>query len=104
MPQGTVVLQAANASSANQKIAANSPNAQFYVLRDNVALTGTDITNPQASTDQTGIPRRHVRLHRQGPERVPATSPATIAHRGANVSLGGAQTSTSTSPSPSTTS
>ena len=28
-----------------------SPSAQFYVLKDNVALRGNDITNPQQSTD-----------------------------------------------------
>ena len=34
----------------------SSPNAQYFVLKDNVALSGTDITNPQPSTDQTGSP------------------------------------------------
>ncbi len=53
VPQGTVVLQAANPSAKTQ-ISASSPNAQFYVLKDNVALTGADITNPQQSTDQNG--------------------------------------------------
>jgi SecD/SecF fusion protein len=32
------------------------PNAQFFVLRDRVALFGNDITNPIQSTDQTGSP------------------------------------------------
>ena len=37
VPQGTVVLQAANASSSTP-VKPNSPNAQFFVLKDNVAL------------------------------------------------------------------
>ena len=46
------MLQAAPASSS-QVISFNSPNAQFYVLRDHVSLLGSDITNPQPSTDST---------------------------------------------------
>ena len=55
VPQGWVVLQAANLSASNQ-VKPNSPDAQFYVLKDNVALRGQDITNPQQSTDTTGAP------------------------------------------------
>ncbi len=55
VPPGTVVLQAAN-TSANNQIPFNSPAAQFYVLKDNVALFGNQITNPQQSTDQSGSP------------------------------------------------
>src|SRR5436305_3113031 len=40
--QGTVVLQASN-PSANHKTSFDSPSAQFFVLRDNVALRGSDI-------------------------------------------------------------
>ena len=53
--QGTVVLQAANPSARHQ-IAFLSRSAQFFVLRDSAALTGSDITNPQESTDQSGQP------------------------------------------------
>ena len=53
--QGTVVLLAAP-QTAGQHSSFTSPNAQFFVLRDNVTLFGNDITNPQASTDQTGNP------------------------------------------------
>ncbi len=55
VPQGTVVLLAAP-QTAGQQTSFTSPNAQFFVLHDNVALFGQDITNPQASTDQTGAP------------------------------------------------
>jgi SecD/SecF fusion protein len=55
VPPGTVVLQAADVSSTHQT-QFFSPNAQFYVLKDNVALTGNEITNPQQSTDPSGAP------------------------------------------------
>ena len=53
--QGTVVLQAADASFTHPPDL-RQPTAQFYVLHDNVALLGNDITNPQQSTDQAGQP------------------------------------------------
>jgi SecD/SecF fusion protein len=55
VPPGTVVLQAADVSSSHQTKFA-SPDAQFYVLKDNVSLTGNEITNPQQSTDPSGAP------------------------------------------------
>jgi preprotein translocase subunit SecD len=55
VPQGTVVLQAAN-PSASQQTTLSSPSAQFFVLRDNLALYGSYITNPRQSTDQSGQP------------------------------------------------
>ena len=81
VPQGTVVLQAANPSASDQ-VKPGSPNAEFFVLKDNVALRGTDITNPQQSTDQAGNARRHLRLQRQRARTRSRTSPAQIAHRG----------------------
>jgi SecD/SecF fusion protein len=53
--QGTVVLQAVPSSFIHPP-GWGSPTAQFYVLRDHVSLFGTDITNPQQSTDQSGSP------------------------------------------------
>jgi SecD/SecF fusion protein len=50
--RGTVVLQAANTSA--KQIQLSSPKAQFYVLKDHVALSGKDITDPRPSTDQGG--------------------------------------------------
>jgi SecD/SecF fusion protein len=55
VPRGTVVLQAVDASTSKQT-PISSPLAQFYVLKDNYSLQGTDITNPQESTDQSGQP------------------------------------------------
>jgi SecD/SecF fusion protein len=56
IPQGWVVVQAVPASFAHPTPIAD-PSAQFFVLRDNVALRGSDITNPQQSSDpNTGEP------------------------------------------------
>jgi SecD/SecF fusion protein len=56
VPRGWIVLEATPQSFAHP-IPTGSPNAQFYVLKDNVALTGNDINNPQQSTDpNTGQP------------------------------------------------
>jgi SecD/SecF fusion protein len=55
VPQGTVVVQAAN-QTAGQTVKFTSPSAQFYVLKDIAPLSGKDITNPEASTDQSGAP------------------------------------------------
>jgi SecD/SecF fusion protein len=55
VPRGTVVIQAVD-PSATKQTAIDSPAAQFYVLKDSFALRGTDITNPQQSTDQDGNP------------------------------------------------
>ena len=70
VPQGWVVLQAVT-PKYGQSIPWGSPNAQYFVLRDNVALFGNDITNPQESTDQAGSPDVHVRVQRLGRQRVP---------------------------------
>jgi SecD/SecF fusion protein len=88
VPQGTVVLQAANPSASDQ-IKASSPSAQFYVLKDSVALTGNDITNPEPSTDQSGSPDVTFSFNGVGQSNFSRVT-GEIAHRGANVSLGGA--------------
>jgi hypothetical protein len=56
VPRGTVVLQAMPASFADP-VPISDPTAQFYVLKDHVALGSSDIVNPQQSTDGgTGTP------------------------------------------------
>ena len=52
VPRGTVVLQAIPASFS-KPTPIGDPSAQFFVLKDNVALRGSDITNPEQSTDPT---------------------------------------------------
>ena len=86
VPQGTVVLQAASQTGPDQP--SNSPNAQFYVLRDNVALLGNDITNPRPGTDQTGSPDVQFGCTRAGQNAFQRVT-AQIAHRGATVSTAG---------------
>ncbi len=87
VPQGTVVLQAANPTAGHQ-IKYYDPTAQFFVLKDNVALTGKDITNPTEGTDQTGAPDVQFGFTGTGASRFQSVT-GQIAHRGANVSLGG---------------
>jgi SecD/SecF fusion protein len=82
--QGTVVLQAAN-SSASQQTKHSTPSAQFYVLRDNVSLRGSDITNPQQSTDQAGNPDVTFNFNSSGGNKFHAVT-AAIARRGQHVS------------------
>ncbi len=86
VPQGTVVIQAAN-PTAGTTIKFNSPTAQFFVLKDNVALTGKDITNPTEGTDQSGSPDVQFGFTGNGASRFQSVT-RQIAHRGASVSLG----------------
>jgi SecD/SecF fusion protein len=87
--QGTVVLLAAS-PTAGKALIFTSPNAQFYVLKDNVALFGNDITNPQASTDSAGNPDVTFGFNGPGQNKFQSVT-AAIAHRGELVS-GFAQT------------
>jgi SecD/SecF fusion protein len=84
VPPGTVVLQAAS-ENAKTQTNFNSPTAQFFVLRDNVALFGNDITNPQQSTDQTGNPDVTFGFNSSGGNKFQSVT-AQIAHRGDLVS------------------
>ncbi len=62
---GTVVVQAQQAGSTG--LTSGKGTDQYYVLRDNVALKGTDIKNPEQNFDQRRRRQRpadrHVRLH-----------------------------------------
>jgi len=53
IPRGWVVVEAIPPSFSRPTPITN-PNAQFYVLKDNVALRSSEITNPQESTDPNG--------------------------------------------------
>ncbi len=87
VPRGTVVLQAANPSASDQ-ITPISPAAQFFVLKDNVALTGNDITNPRPGIDESGSPDVTFGFNGAGRADFQKVT-ARIAHRGATVSLAG---------------
>jgi SecD/SecF fusion protein len=84
VPPGTVVLQAADASQAHPTQFAD-PTAQFYVLKDHVALFGNDITNPQQSTDQSGSPDVTFSFTTRGKQAFQSVT-AAIARRGNLVS------------------
>ena len=86
VPQGTVVLQAAN-PTASDVVKPSSPTAQFYVLKDNVSIVGNDITNPQASTDQTGNPDVQFGFTSKGQNEFQQVTKA-IAHRGEETGFG----------------
>jgi SecD/SecF fusion protein len=79
--QGTVVLQASDASF-NPSTSFTNPTKQFFVLKDSVALQGTDITNPQQSTDSVGQPDVSFSFTGPGQNEFQNVT-AAIAHRGA---------------------
>jgi hypothetical protein len=83
VPQGTRVLQAV----APAGVSFASPSAQFFVLRDEVALPG-DILSPHASTDASQQPAVSFGFTGAGARAFHAAT-REIARRGAEVSLAG---------------
>ena len=85
VPRGTVVLQAIPASFVHP-VPIGDPNAQFFVLKDDVALRSSDITNPQQITDSnSGIPDITFGFSSKGKSEFQKVT-AQIARRGALVS------------------
>jgi SecD/SecF fusion protein len=78
--RGWVILQAVP-SSFGKELAWANPNAQYFVLKDDVALFGNDITNPQQSTDQSGQPDVSFGFTSRGQTAFQNVT-ATIARRG----------------------
>jgi SecD/SecF fusion protein len=85
VPQGWVVLQAANPSPTDT-IKASSPTAQFFVLKDDPALSGTQISNPTPSS-QGGQPDVQFGFSHGGGDAFQNVT-GTIARRGQQVSIG----------------
>jgi SecD/SecF fusion protein len=85
IPQGTVVLQAVPPKGFSHEVAWSDPTAQYFVLRDHVALFGNEITNPQQSTDQSGSPDVTFGFTGAGGSAFQSVT-AQIAHRGDLVS------------------
>jgi SecD/SecF fusion protein len=56
VPQGTLVVQKEPDQGQQQVSDPNSPEAQWFVIRDRPALSGTDITDPKANFDQFNQP------------------------------------------------
>ena len=67
----------------------SDPNAQFFVLRDNVALWGNEITDPQSSTDPNSHQPDLTFGVTSKAKTAFQTMTATIAHRGNLVSTFG---------------
>jgi SecD/SecF fusion protein len=85
VPRGWVVLQAIPSSFAHP-VPIGSSAAQFYVLKDNIALRGSDITNPQQSSDpNTSQPDVTFGFGSKGKKAFQDTT-AEIARRGSLVS------------------
>jgi SecD/SecF fusion protein len=86
VPQGWVVLQAISTKGYTKQVPLDSPNAQFYVLKDNVALRGADVNNPQQSSDpNTGQPDVTFGFSSKGKSAFQNVT-AAIARRGSLVS------------------
>jgi SecD/SecF fusion protein len=56
VPQGTLVVQKEPDPGQSQTDNPNSPDAQWFVIRDRPALSGTDISDPKANFDQFNQP------------------------------------------------
>jgi SecD/SecF fusion protein len=85
VPRGTVVLQAIP-QNFSQPTPIGDPSAQFFVLKDDAALRGGDITNPQQSTDpNTRQPDVTFGFSSEGTSEFQNVT-ANIAHRGDLVS------------------
>ncbi len=82
--QGTIVLRAAPLTVSSQ-VASGAPTAQYYVLKDHVALFSNDITNPKQSTDPSGSPDVTFSFNSKGAKAFQQVT-STIAHRGDLVS------------------
>jgi SecD/SecF fusion protein len=88
---GTVVVRARPVESSSGKITNRTPNS-FYVLNDNVVLTGADITHPQQGFDEgsggNGQPNVNFGFSSHG-KGVFESVTKTIAHRGQEAQLPG---------------
>ena len=84
VPQGTRVLQAVGPTGASFA----SPSAQFFVMRDDAALTGHDIRAAGAGADASGQPAVTLGFT-PGGEGAFHSATRDIARRGADVSLVG---------------
>jgi hypothetical protein len=82
--QGWVLLQAVQAVFA-QSVAWANPSARFYVLRDDVAMFGSNIAGAKQSTFPSGSPDIGVSFTEPGRRRFEALT-SRVAHRGAFVS------------------
>jgi len=85
VPQGTAVLLATQSNFSLRSTPISQPSAQCYVLKDNVALFGSDISNPQQSTDSAGQPDVTFGFNGSGQTKFQQVT-AQIAARGKQIS------------------
>jgi SecD/SecF fusion protein len=87
VPRGTIVLQAVDPKN---QVKPSSPTARFYVLKDDVALFGNQITNPSQGFNDTSQPDVQFQFTGSG-KRDFHNITRTIARRGAGLLLPGVQ-------------
>lgn len=83
--QGWAVLQAVPPGGFGHELPWSDPTAQYFVLRDRVALFGNQITKPRQSRDASGEPDIQFGFTGKGASAF-STVTAQIAHRGDLVS------------------
>jgi SecD/SecF fusion protein len=84
VPSGILILQAATPTTLGPVDFAD-PTARYFVARDDPALTGAALTNPQTSTDMAGLPDVSFGFSDAGASAFQRAT-AAITHRGGVVS------------------
>lgn len=87
VPQGWVVLQATS-TNAGERVDPNDPIARFYVLRDRVALSGSDIKDPTQGFNDLQQPDVEFRFTNRGKDAF-QTVTREISQRGQSLALPG---------------
>jgi SecD/SecF fusion protein len=86
VPPGTIVVSEQPSDSGGSPIE-GIENAGWYALKDDPALSGTEITNPKQETDQTGQPNVNFSFTDSGREAFQEVT-RTIAQRGQARAIG----------------
>jgi SecD/SecF fusion protein len=87
VPQGWVVLQATS-TNAGERVDPNDPIARFYVLRDRVALSGSDIKDPTQGFNDLQQPDVEFRFTNRGKDAFQNVT-REISQRGQSLALPG---------------
>jgi SecD/SecF fusion protein len=85
VPEGTIVVSE-KPSDANGQVLENAEPG-WFALKDNPALSGTEITSPKQETDETGAPNVTFKFTDSGRERFQEVT-RQIAQRGAASAIG----------------
>jgi len=85
VPQGTIVVSELPSDRSGQVIETAEPG--WFALRDQPALSGTDITNPKQETDEVGQPNVTFQFTGDGRQAFQEVT-RTIAQRGAASAIG----------------